>query len=330
MLPRLALLSLLVLPGVAYAGDCQTPYNGAQLLNDIQMLQLSLRNEDDTSFATAAARLDVGVPCLTSPAPPQVFAAAYRMLGLYYYQKQDEALARRWLRSSLELDPSYEFGAEDLPFDSPLRGIFEDERNNLSVEVRALPDMELNIPAGSRLAIDGRPLTVAAATPERFHLVQQLGSDNGVRSVWLISGNDLPPQVIKPKVAAEPVEEPKKKKSKPAEATATTAGGTTTGQPRRVERQRPPEKTPLMIAGAVVLVGAGATYATAVVLEQQLHPDADGNLKYHTPDEVDAAASMVNGLILGAGGLAVAGVGLGYWGFSLDEHAWGVQFVGHF
>ncbi|HNC98032.1 MAG TPA: hypothetical protein PKW90_18015 [Myxococcota bacterium] len=330
MICRIALFSLLLaLPGMAFAGSCPTPYNGAQLLNDIQLMQLSLRNEDDASFATAAGRLDSGMACLTTAAPPQVFATAYRLMGVWYWYKQDNGIARRWIRSSLELDPSFQFGADDLAPDHPIRAIFDEERNNLDIAEVPVDGMVLNVPAGSRLVMDGRALDKPAATLNRFHVVQQVGTDNGVRAVWLIAGNSFPETLMHEAGAAPVAEAPKEKKKKKGEeevAPATTGGV----QVQRVERQRPPEKTPIMVAGGVMLVGAGAVYATAIVLEQQFHPPDWGELKFQNEADMNAAGNLVNGLILGAGGLALAGLGVGYWGITIGDSGFGVHFATDF
>lgn len=330
-LARIFLLFLLLFPLTARAGDCPNPYSGSQLMNDIQVMQFAMRNVDEASFAVAAGRLESGLPCLNTVVTSQVFATSYRLMGVWYFKKGDPKLGRKWFRASLELSPTAEFSADDLESNDPIRLAFEEERNNLTADATPLEGVSLNVPSGSKLTIDGRPLTAPSASLDRFHIVQQVGTaDNSVRVTWLISGNELPQQILRTTAAAPVAAEDNKKKDKktkeePVVATTTTTGGRP--QPTVVTRLRPPEKTPLMIAGGVAILGAGGLYGAAVVMEQKFHPTSPQDIAFSSPEEVDAAASTINALILGAGGLAVAGLSVGSWGVLMDGGAVGVRFV---
>lgn len=332
---RLLLLSALLMIGLpavpAWAGNCNTPYTGAQLLNDVQVMQFAMRNEDDASFAVAAGRMEAGLPCLNTAISAQVFATTYRFMGVWYIKKGDTNLARRWFRSAVELEPTYEFSAADLEMGDPIRALFEEERQNIVTKPTPIEGMSLNVPAGSTLTLDGRPLVTPAATLDRFHVIQQIGSDKAVRAVWLISGNEFPEVLLRAQVASAPVET-KKPKNPPASGgnTATTGSGSNSAQPRAVVRTRPAEKTPLLIAGGTALLGAGALYGVAMLQERQFHPASMEELTFQTPDEVDAAGSTINALIMGAGGLAAVGLGIGYWGIIIDDGGLGVRFAAPF
>jgi len=78
-----------------------------------------------------------------------------------------------------------------------------------------------------------------------------------------------------------------------------------------VERLRPPMKTPLLVIGGVGLAGAGGTYAASYVMQQRFQEAT-------TTDEIESLRATTNALVLGAGGAALLGVGLGYWGVLLD------------
>jgi hypothetical protein len=190
--------------------------------------------------------------------------------------------------------------------------------------------MGLNIPAGSTLTLDGRPLLVPSATLDRFHVIQQVGSDKAVRAVWLIAGNEFPEVLLRAQSGPAPAQT-KKPKDKPAEATANaTQGGSSTAQPRAVTRTRPPEKTPLLIAGGTALLGAGALYGVAALQERAFHPASMDQLTFQNPEEVDQAGATINALIMSAGGLAVVGLGVGYWGVIIDDGGLGVRFAAPF
>jgi hypothetical protein len=332
MVARLILLALLWLPLAprVYAAACPQPYSGAQLLNDIQVIQFALRSLDEASFAVAAGRMDTGIACLNSPVQPQVFATAYRYMGMWYYFKQDNNIARRWIRSSLELDPTFEFSAQELEAGHPLRAIWDEERAALNVEEVPIEGQVLNLPAGSRLTIDGRALDAPAATLDRYHIIQQIGMDNSVRATWLIAGNDLPPGLLRDSSMVGPVvEEPQETGRKKKEEPVAVEGEVGVPAQTRVERVRPPEKTPLMIGGVVALLGAGAMYGGAIAAERQFHP-AEGDYPFATEGELDSAQALVNGLIMGAGGLVAVGVGVGYWGIVIDDGGAGLTFTRKF
>lgn len=304
---------------------CPQLYTGEQLVNDLQTLQISLRNLDEATFASAGKRLEAGVPCAGSPAPAPIFASAYRYLGAYHFLQKDEARARAWFRVALELDPTYEWDAGELELDSPMRKLFEEERMAPKVAAAPIEGRVLAEPAGSRFLLDGRPLTEAAATPDRPHVLQQVGtSDRTVRGTWLIDGNAIPPQFLRDAalVADSPLEaEAKEKERKRKERQVTTNAYGDDGV-LKVERLRPPEKTPLMIAGALGILGAGGIYAATFATHDQFEAAT-------TRAEAEEAQAMNNALILASGGVLLLGAGIGYWAIILDGGA-GLGVGGHF
>ena len=158
---------------------------------------------------------------------PVVLSSVYRYMGLHAYFRGDEAQARSWFRSALELDSTFDWDVSELPVDDPLRPIFEEERSRAGTEKVAVSDTaRLNIAEGKRLSVDGRTITQPALTKDRPHLVQLIdGATNTVESVWLIEGNALPPQLVIDGGAA---------------AVASAPSSQTTFE--RIERQRPPSR----------------------------------------------------------------------------------------
>jgi hypothetical protein len=86
---RSLLTTVVLVAALAWApaarAECTQPYPGDQLVNDLQVLQLSMRNLDETTFASTGKRLDTGIACLTSAAPSPVFASAYRYIGAWQF-----------------------------------------------------------------------------------------------------------------------------------------------------------------------------------------------------------------------------------------------------
>jgi hypothetical protein len=109
-----------------------------------------------------------------------------------------------------------------------------------------------------------------------------------------------------PKVAEEPKPEPKAKEPHVA--------STAPGQTVVVERQRPWEKTPLIIGGGVLLGGAGLLYWQAA----QHHSAFYNGAEVDTSSEVLAEQSATNTFLLASGALFAVGAGTLTWGVILD------------
>jgi hypothetical protein len=323
------LLCALVFTSLAWApfahAECAQPYPGDQLVNDLQVMQASLRTLDEATFATAGKRLDAGIACLTSAAPSPVFASAYRYIGAWHFLVgNDVDGARRWFRTALEIDPTYEWDATELDLAHPMREVFEQERQHAVVDPTPIAGKVISQPAGSKITIDGRPFEVAAVTLDRPHVVQQIGNDRGVRGSWLVDGNQIPAQFLRDELApaveapvAEPAVKAHHKKGDP-DLTQASEGL----EVKSAERLRPPEKTPLIIGGVLGVLGAGGVYAASLA-ERSAFDRAS------TTEELDGARTMTNALVIASGGVLLVGAGIGYWGIILDGGA-GVGIAGHF
>lgn len=320
------------LPAVAHA-ECKAAYTSGELVNDLTSSQLALRNLDETMFGEAAKRLEAGVGCVSNPVPSMVFASAYRYIGASHYLAQDIEGSRRWFRTALELDASYQWDAQELELDNPIRQVFEEERDNAHSPAVKVEGKILAKPAGSTYAIDGRPLNVAEATPNRPHVIQQVATaDKSVRGTWVIDGAAFPAQLLQDSSVAAPTpdeqakldKEAKKSKGKVAEAPKEKIANVeyTDSGAMKVGRMRPPEKTPLMIIGAVAIAGAGGLYAASFVTHDQFENSA-------TSAELLSNQTLTNSLVLASGGVLLAGLGVGYWGIILDGGAT-VGVSGHF
>lgn len=323
LLSTVALAALLAWAPAARA-ECVQPYPGDQLVNDLQVMQLSLRNLDDATFAAAGKRLDTGISCLTSAAPSPVFASAYRYIGAWHFMvNNDPAKARRWFRTALEIDPTYAWDATELELGHPMREIFEEERQIAPNGLTPIEGRVVNQPAGSKVTIDGRPLTEAAATVDRPHVIQQVANDRGVRGSWLIEGNAIPPQFLRDVMAPAPADtvaaDPKKKPKKGSENLTQASEGL---QVQTVGRMRPAEKTPLLIGGVIGVLGAGGVYAASFAARSQFD-------QANTTEDLEKTRTMTNALVIASGGVLLLGAGVGYWGIILDGGG-GVGIAGQF
>lgn len=328
-----SLILALLVPTAARA-ECKAAYTSAELVNDLTSSQLALRNLDESTFTDAGKRLEAGVGCVSNAIPPMVFASAYRYIGAYRFLEHDNEGARKWFRTSLELDAGYQWDANELELDNPIRQVFEEERDAATTPPVKVEGRVLSRPAGSTFSLDGRPISAAAATPNRPHVLQQIATaDKSVRGTWVLDGATFPDQVLQDGSMAAPTPEEQQKldkEAKKAKAKAVKESPKekvanveyTDSGALKVERVRPPEKTPLMVIGAVAVAGAGGLYAASFITHDQFEGSK-------TTDELLSNQALTNALVLTSGGVLLAGLGVGYWGVILDGGA-GVGVSGHF
>lgn len=304
-------------PGVARA-ECAGTYTSDQLFEDIQVMTYAIQGSDAAALAATGARVESGLVCMGEPLKPQLLAAVYRMLGVYHARSDTPDRAKLWFRIARELEPTFVWDVADLSQASTTFAMYEAARAYEGWEPEPVTGMELNIPANSKLLIDGRPLTRAEATLERYHLIQQVAADGTVRASWLVEGNTLPSQLLRD--AAPTLNEQKEevaqtrqqeKQSRKQKENQVLAGGYTTDEVTTVQRERPAAKTPLMLAGVATVLAAGGVYAASVPARERF----DGA---STEAELYQARTMTNSLILASGGVLLLGAGVGVTGVLLD------------
>ncbi|MFH1465549.1 MAG: hypothetical protein ABIO70_14275 [Pseudomonadota bacterium] len=323
-------------PAVARA-ECAATYPLTTMAKDLGLMQSALRNLDEEGFRAAAERLKAGMPCMANPAPAQVYATAYRLLGAEYYLEGDTEQAEAWFRTAIELDRDFVWDVRDFDVSHPIRQSYEGQAWAAVTDPALIEGQELHLPASGRLIMDGRPLDKPAATPRRPHVIQQIGAENTIANTWIIEGNGFPAALLQPisnepEVAAATLvidDKPSKDKDKPKKekkpkrgaepsgegATAQASAGNTTATPfddiHVVDRVRPPMKTPLLLLGGAGLLGAGGAYAASYLMHQKFEAAT-------TTDDANQLQATTNALVIASGGIAVLGVGLGYWGVLLD------------
>jgi hypothetical protein len=160
-------------------------------------------------------------------------------------------------------------------------------------------------------------------------MVQQISVDNKVVETWVFEGNQFPERLVKPDfeqeesgpalvIAEEPTKDRTRRKDKDkdqadgAVAITTTPVSVGSGDDVvMVERIRPPMKTPLLLLGGAGLLGAGGTYAASYLMHQRFQGAT-------TTDQANQLRNTTNALVMASGGIAVVGLGIGYWGVLLD------------
>ena len=290
--------------------SCPTPYTPTQLGDDLSAMSLALRNLSRDDFRGPGEAMVSGLPCVDAPLAPVVLASIYRYGGLSHFFNGDTDNARRWFRTALELDPTYDWDVAEVPVDDPVRPVFEGERpqGDRAPEPFA-GGRTLNVPEGYRVVVDGRTLRSPALTPDRPHLVQLIRVDgNVVETVWLIDGTALPETLL-----AEPG---------PAVAAASPASGASGLVVEKIERSRPPMKTPALIGGSLLMAGGVGLYAMSFGAHSQWDAAT-------TSKALSEKQALTNGLVIGAATALTVGAGVTWVGVALDGGGtvnWGMQF----
>lgn len=324
----LTVASTLALLGSSAAYACDGVYDTGAMIDDLTVAEDALRASDGAAAAAAATQLEANIACLGEPMPYAIVGRIYRGIASGKVLGGDEARGRQWYLTALEADPTYEYGTEDMPEDSPIRLMYLDLRSDADADPVTVDASFIE----GKFFIDGAVTGSPRATSDRPHLVQQevAGAVNG----WLVEGVDFPAEVLGAAVAvvdpetADPRDARRRQKEAERAArdaeravargadprTAPTTGGVTI--------VRAPEKTPLIVGGAVALAAAGGLYYASSVTRKQF----DDAL---FEDDARKARRSTNNLVIASAIVAAAGASALTWGIIVDEGP-GVTLRGRF
>jgi hypothetical protein len=290
--------AILLFPRPSWAVCDGRSYKADQVVADLQTMTQALFDKDNEIMMSVGARMSKDILCMRSPAPPKVFAATYRNIGIYYHLSGNASEAERWFRTSLEIEPGFQWGADELSQENPVRISFEQQRLIASASAEPLEDMGLSLPEGTVLYLDGIPLRNPVATRDRPHILYLVTASNKqVQASYLIDGNTFPAVLVE--------------EGGPASAAGDEEDLFAV---RTVKRVRPPAKTPLLISGGTVLAGALGIYATTY----KTNSDFDAA---KTTEDMLAIQRKNNGMVIASGFTMVAGIGIGYTGVMLHGGA---------
>lgn len=285
------------------------------MLGDLVAVETFLRNADNSNAGQAATNLEAGLACMDTVLPRMISGRAIRAIGAGFVASGDGEKGGSWLRTAAELEPSFEFGLEDLPETHPVREAYNQARS-VSVEEAVVSGATLN--SGGVVWLDGRKITEPKARPDRRHLLQY-DTGGSIRS-WTIEGNDFPDEVLAAAVAVTETKKPKKEPTvaaadaeKPPKLPKAPKTGPVSNNvaPVEIDRKRPWEKTPLMLGGAVIGLGAAGVYG--------LHLREVS--KFNNLNEVDPLASQqakANQLYVASFAILAVGAGTFTWGAIVD------------
>lgn len=283
----------------ALAADCPTPYTLDNVLEDLTAIETAVRESDDAATAEAGKKMGAGLACLDEVLPALISARTYRAVGAGFLAGGDEASADKWLRTALEIDPTWEYGLQDVPEGHPLRPHFEELRREPATDPVAV---ENKVFGEGEYYLNGRKISRPQARTDRYHVFQ---AKTAVLATEVIEGNAFPESALvasepvadasgKPKKDKKPKEKsakapkdkskkgPKEEKQKVAKApkTRTKTVKNPDGTTKVITiRKRPPEKIPLLIGGGAIIAGSGLLYYSAGQKAKVFDPDHPSAIK---------------------------------------------------
>jgi hypothetical protein len=305
----------------ASAAECEAVYTVDNLLTDLVEVESLMRAGDDSGAGPAGDKLLNGIQCLDEAVPSMIAGRTFRAIAMGLYATGDESNGGRWFRTAIDAEPGFEYGMEDMGETHPARNGYLFARDHSGVS-RVLLEGKVFAPGDHY--VDGKKTSLPTARPDRFHLYQRDHEGTMVGSV--IDGNGFPEDAVQEenievvvltnKTKKEKKEKkPKGEKEPKEEAVVADAEPNPLGSGVTVlKRERPPEKTPLMIGGGVILAGAGGLYALSYGSRRSF----DGA---KTQDEIDTLQSKTNTLFLVSAGVFAAGAGTLSWGIIVDGGA---------
>jgi len=161
--------------------------------------------------------------------------------------------------------------------------------------------------------LDGEVLQEAAATPDRYHLLQVVDNSGPVRSSQVIVGNAFPPEFLRVPAAEEA--------DRIAGQLVAAAAPTPTAQSavERVQRERPPLKTPVLALGGAGLAGAAALYGLSYGANQDF-------MTATKTTQLAAARGSANTYFWASLACVAAGTATASWGvYMSDTMGWTYQ-----
>lgn len=315
--------------------QCAEPYTLDNLLADLGTIEGALRSGDNATAGGGADKMEAGFACMNEVLPVMIVGRAYRAVGAGKIAAGNTDRGLEWFRTATEVEQSFDYGLEDLPADHPVRMYYSDAKIQASGEVVVMEDMSF---IDGNHWVDGREVDVPKGRLDRPHLYQLEGGGNVLS--WVITGNGFPPDVLQAGAATDAVADagtdeptvvgkpPKQKKDKPEKdkpekvakdqpekekkgkelkPTASTGSDGTVV----IKRQRPWEKTPLLIGGGAIIAGAGGLYLAATGSR-----NAFDNAE--SLDEIERLQTTTNQLVIISAATLAVGAGTFTWGVILD------------
>ena len=281
----------------AYA-ECEETYVVSSVMSDIKKAKTALQDADDNILVVVGKDIESKILCLDGPllSNGQVFEKLYRIIGYGYYYSGQHSNAKKWFSAAQEALPSFRFSSDALE-DEELRRMYEDTRAERQ-EKQPVEGKLLQVPAGTKLYLNGNLITSSDFSKGQYnyaYLISEVGGNIQVQARFSFE-DTFPEEILKNDDGSELYD----------------------ASMQKVDRIRPPEKTPLMILGGVTTLAAVGLYGYTFKTNQDFEAAT-------TPDDMRSIQSLNNNLIISAGVVGFVGFGLGYTGVLIDSNG-GIRF----
>jgi len=185
-------LAWLVASPVAWAGDCEAPYDLDTLADDMGAVESAVISDDSAAAEEAARRLQAGLACLDTPLPRVIAGRAYRALATGVVSVEPDT-ATQWYRTAAAVDSGFVYTLEDLPRDD--HPAFEAWRTALD-EVAGVDEalIEGHVWSTGKFTVDGRRMSWPAAEPDMPHVLQR--AHDGAVTTWIVDGISFPEEAL--------------------------------------------------------------------------------------------------------------------------------------
>jgi hypothetical protein len=320
MIRPMRMLWMVVVPvvlglGNAEASECASRASIDDFLAQYQEAIGTLRGNDPEAFLLSSEGLAKQFPCLSEAIPPRMLASAYRLVGVRHFRTGDEEGAMRWLRTARQLDPGFEWDIGTLDVDAPERALYAQQQMFAGIDPVGVPGKLLARPPGTRVLLDGVVLKEASATPDRYHLLQVVDNSGPVRSSQVILGNAFPQALLRVPAA----DEADRIAGQMAASSAPSSAPARQSTVERIQRDRPPFKTPVLALGGAGLAGAAALYGLSYGANQDF-------LSATKTAQLTAARGSANTYFWASLACLAAGTATASWGvYMSDGMGWAYQ-----
>jgi hypothetical protein len=270
----------------AHAADCEAAYDMDALFEDLATSEEALRSKNYVEASQTGEAMRSQLNCLEQIMPVIIAGRVYRAMGAGLSLGGDDA-GEQWLLTAAEVDPTFEYGVEDVPQGHPVRALWgaavsESQPDPVEVEGK-------NLVEGKHF-LDGRRVNFPVATEGRFHVYQWV--NDGVHS-WVIEGAAFPDEAFsgaEMSLAVDDVEA----EVKPME---TLMAATVVKQ-----KSWPGERVALVVGGSAAVATSGLMYAMSAGAQSNFSTST-------TVTDMDKYKAQANTLFVGSGISAAAGVG---------------------
>jgi hypothetical protein len=297
---------LLWLASVAFAQTevCGTPYSRIEFGAAVGEVDDAYRDNDGREAKYKLQQIGEKLLCHDEVVDRLLFAKFARFMALSYFFEQDEEGAVRWGNTAKATGAPLTYDSRTYP------EAFVERLETAEEPIEGGPGGGLNVPSGGGVFLDGSLLLEPVTQAEIPHLVQVFDRDQAFVGAYWQTGAAFDPNILGDDTPKPPKwwtgDGASSARQRDADAGTSKSGGVPVA--------------PVAIGGGLLAV-SGITYALASVT-------AGGMSELSTGEELTAARTRANSLVLVSGLTFAGAVGVGVGGVLVSTD--GIRFRGRF